>query len=253
MGNWKEVRNPGKIEGLRSSVKLTERSLVETCFIATAALECVGEDVSEAKRLLRKAAFRYFGQTWGESLFVTGGGRKLPDIGEVVMTLIAVSKVEQSDWGKEVAYQTVREVIKDPLNFPLYLAQIEDLGGESALALFIDQVNEARVKLPDDKSRQQAKEYYQAIAGLSYWEMEVSQAALFLFNRYTTWKGVMAVYDQAPEHLKEHVGRVLAEARLTVSRLAGVVLSRDMIHPGERMEADNGLSLTYDEILHFLD
>ncbi len=253
MADWKEVRNPKKVEGLAATARIVERNLVETCFIATAALQYAGEDMEEAKRLLRKTTFRYYGQTWGESLFIADGGRKLPDVGEVVGTLMLVSEEAEDEWRQEVVNRTAREMMKNPVDIPLYLAQIADLAGREGLDLFTQTAQSAAIAMPEERVQRKANELYLEIAGQSYWEMEINRPALFLFDIYSTWKQMQTLYGRSGEEIKPLLEGILADARSSMRRLARVVLGRNLIHKGEFMGASNGLQLTHEEVVSFLD
>lgn len=253
MAGWREVCQPVEIKDIRSSARVEIRSEYETQLIAMAALECARGDVKAARRLILKTTFRYFGQTWGESLFLADGGSKLPPVEEVIGTLALVSEVDPVDWEQEVAVHSAQKMAFRPVDLPLYMTQIADLAGDQALASFVETSRYQDIFLPGDSVLAVAKVLYREIAGLSYWEMEAIRPVLFLLDYYLTWKQMGALLDSSPKRMEDGLSSIITDSRSCLRRLARVVLGRGLIQPGKFIEASNGTRLTYDEVIRFLD
>lgn len=252
MLEWKEVQSPVKVEGKKPSVRLAERPGEETRLIAVAALCHSNNDVNEAKRLIRKTTFRYFGRTWGESLFVAKNEKELSDLGMVVGNMVFIAEADPKTWINEVVSGSIKEMMKSPANVPLYIAQIEDLTGAEGLATFRLTARVIGIPMPNIKMQELENALYKKIAGLSYWEMDLEALTVFLFSAHKMWQELMESYDTASDSMKEWMKSIMVESRLSLRELVRVMLGRNLIHSGEDIKMA-GKRLFYEDILHFLD
>lgn len=253
MANWKEVYTPVKNENLRGNVRLVNRPEDETKAIAQAVLEFTVGDVVEAKRLLRRVTFRFYGQTWGESLFVAQEGRELPSLAEVTTEIVLAASSDTQEFRSELVHGTARRIMLRPYDLPLYLAQIEDLGGDRALSLFEREVvSRSGMRLLPEGAFRQTKEFYAGIAGLSFWEMDLPKLSGLLYTSYEAWQRGLLVYEDVPERFKDSMEMVLRDVRTRLREMAKVMISRGLIKKGEAITIA-GYGIEFEQMLALLD
>lgn len=250
MTNQVEVKPPLKIESLRPGVVVRVRSAAEVSEIIENALLMGGGEVTEAQKLLARAAFSIYGRTWGDSLFING--EEDVTVERIWIALLSASHNDEEYWVNNLVNRTAREIMRRPYDLPLYLIMIKDLGGEAGVAAFRREIaTEAGISMTPLEDRG-FTDLYRCVVGKSFWEMEKDNLFTFFFASYTTWQRGMEAFESMPEDAQEGVSQALTEARKNLVQLARVLLGRGLISEGRAVGNKSG-SIVYSDVLQFLN
>lgn len=252
MARVESVYRPVRVEKLRPGYGLVYRPEGEITAISETALGFSNGEVVPAIQLMRKVAFRRFGQTWGESLFVAEDRVGLPSVHQVVADIVIAATEETDYWRLRLVHETARRVILRPYDLMLYVSMMADIGGTEAIPLFISEVamkSGVPVKLGDENK---VAGFYKSIAGLSYWEIEPMKLVSQMLNCYMAWQRGLQAYNGAPADYREALGEVLTDSRTRLRELAKVMIARGIVKKGQVIEVDR-MQIDYGEILALLD
>jgi len=252
MADWKEVRTPRKIEGLKPHVRLIFREPEETQLICERALELAKGDAVEAGKLIRVAQFGHYGRTWGDSLFVCEDGDELLETKLIIEMMEDFCGRGTVEWVGELLNRTAQESMRRRSDLVLYLAMLADLGGQQVVDVFkyiLEKGGGINVTAGEEGLGVQI---YEAVAGQSYWEMDRDNLAYLLVNCFNSWK-VMSKTFGAQDLVHQEIFRVLlSDASERLRQIANVMVSRGLLSKQESIRTQLGDNLGYDELLNFL-
>lgn len=255
-----EVLKPvSKIEGVKETVKLSFRPVEEVKKIEERLLTWACGDVEKASKLLRKVEFRMYGKTWGNDLVIGDEGGLSAGVSEVIEMVDVVARMKEVQWQSWLATYAVEGVRLWPFDAPLYLAMVENLGGEPTLETVRARMTTVGLTIPEGMMKR-ARDAYGGMVGRSFWEIDEEWIFMSFSLCYSFWKEnvdeVVTMWDEAHEKVNFCVWlapeEILVRSRERLREMARVMLGRELITPDQGVSFGWG-ELRYSDVLELLN
>lgn len=166
MKNQLELVRYGPETVIASEAGLVRRDEDETTQIVESVLEQAEGDVQKARLILDLTlVFLNHGPVWGRSLFLTSKAELYP-LKEVFATMDVVILTEGEKVRTDLVRLAFEGMLRQPYFGQLYLAMVEDLGGDEAMVMLKAKL---RTVSGNDDLTEGGRQLYRQTAGKSAW------------------------------------------------------------------------------------